>query len=140
VIPLPDVNVLVALLWESHVHHATARRWFAGLARGPWATAAITQAGFVRVSSNSRVVPDAIPVRQAVATLRQLLAVGDHRLLSDLHGFADNPLVPHDRLIGHRQITDAHLVSIARQHDAKVVTFDSGLESLAPDCTEVLGV
>ena len=25
---LLDVNVLVALAWDSHVHHVAARRWF----------------------------------------------------------------------------------------------------------------
>ena len=137
---LPDVNVLVALLWERHMHHVAARRWFVALREEPWATCAITQAGFVRVSSNQRILPDAIPVRQAVASLGELLDVGEHRLLTDGAGFVDNALVPHDRLIGHRQITDAHLVSIARQHDATIATFDRGLRELAPDCTEVLAV
>ena len=51
-----------------------------------------------------------------------------------------NALVPHDRLVGHRQVTDAHLVSIARQHGVSLVTFDRGLRELAPDCTAVLAV
>lgn len=132
-IPLADVNVLMALVWEAHVHHAIARRWFTALGGGPWATTGLTQAGFVRVSSNPVVIPEAISVQQAIVTLRQLLIIGEHRLLGDDAGFVDNPLVPHERLVGHRQVTDAQLVAIARSHDAQLVTLDRGVEALAPD-------
>jgi toxin-antitoxin system PIN domain toxin len=130
---VPDVNVLIALVWESHVHHGAARRWFATDRGARWATCAITQTGFVRVSSNPKILPDAIAVQQAVATLAELIGHADHGFLTDGAGFVDNPLVPHDRLVGHRQVTDAHLISIARQHEAVVVTFDGGVESLGGD-------
>jgi hypothetical protein len=55
VIPLPDLNVLVALTWPNHVHHAQARTWFLGVNRAGWATCPITEAGLIRVSSNRRV-------------------------------------------------------------------------------------
>lgn len=33
---LLDVNVLVALAWPNHVHHVSARRWFAAEAAQGW--------------------------------------------------------------------------------------------------------
>lgn len=130
---LPDVNVLVALIWESHLHHAAAREWFFGLDGEPWATCSVTQTGFVRVSSNPKVLVEAISVREAVATLASLVAHRGHRLLTDGAGFVDNPLVPHESLVGHQQVTDAHLISIARQHDARVATIDRAMATLGGD-------
>lgn len=138
--PLPDVNVLVALVWERHIHHAAARRWRAELGHGPWATTSVTQTGFVRVSANRAAVGEPLAVREAVAVLATLIAVPSHRFLPDDAGFVDNPLVPHDRLVGHRQVTDAHLVAVARRHGAQVVTFDRAMTGLAAECVDVIVV
>lgn len=135
---LPDVNVLVALIWEAHVHHAAAQRWFAGLSEAPWGTATITQSGFVRVSANPRVLADAVSVREALGVLAELVAHPGHQLLRDVDGFVNNALVPLDRLVGPRQVTDAHLVAIARQHHAVIATFDRSMIVLDPDNVRVL--
>jgi len=74
--------------------------------------------------------PQAISVQHAVATLAELINHRDHRFLVDTASFVDNPLVPHVKLVGHRQVTDAHLISIARQNDAQVVSFDEGMTSV----------
>jgi toxin-antitoxin system PIN domain toxin len=137
-IALPDVNVLVALLWESHIHHGAARRWFR--ANGAeWATCSITQTGFVRVSSNPRVSSDALAVQEACAVLASLCQHPQHRFLTDSISFADSEFVHHERLVGYRQVTDAHLVAVARSQSARVVTFDQGIENLV-DTTEAIEV
>ena len=110
---LPDVNVLIALLWESHLHHRAARRWFRDL-DGHWATCSITQLGFVRVSSNPKALPEAIAVQEARAALASLCQHSGHNFLIDDVEFATSRAVPHARLVGHRQVTDAHLVEIGR--------------------------
>ena len=69
-------------------------------------------------------------MQHAVATLAELINHRDHRFLVDTASFVDNPLVPHVKLVGHRQVTDAHLISIARQNDAQVVSFDEGMTSV----------
>jgi toxin-antitoxin system PIN domain toxin len=137
---LPDVNVLVALMWESHLHHAGARHWFAHLGDDVVATCSVTQTGFVRVSSNPNVLTDAITVREATAILSSLVNRPDHRFLPDDRGYIDNPLVPHDRLVGHRQVTDAHLLAIARAHDASVVSFDRGMKALGDSSVHLLPI
>jgi toxin-antitoxin system PIN domain toxin len=128
-IELPDVNVLVALVWESHVHHAAARRWF-GTRSDEFATCALTQAGFVRVSSNPQVLPEPIRVSDAIANLNVLAQHDDHMFLADAYGFVDNPHIDHARIVGYRQVTDAVILAVARQHRARVVTLDSGLAQL----------
>lgn len=139
-IALADVNVLVALVWEAHVHHAAARRWYVELDGRIWATTSTTQTGFVRVSSNPAAVGEALPVREAVAVLAAVIATPSHRFLADDRGFVDNALVPHDRLAGHRQVTDAHLIGVARRHGARVVTFDRAMTGLGRADVDVIVV
>jgi predicted nucleic acid-binding protein len=81
---------------------------------------------------------DAISVREAVAVLAAAVDHPAHVFLDDVGGFVDNPLVPHDRLVGHRQVTDAHLVAIARHHGATLATLDARIVELAPDVVSVL--
>ena len=45
---LLDVNALIALAWDSHIHHVAMREWFAANAADGWATCSITEGGFVR--------------------------------------------------------------------------------------------
>jgi hypothetical protein len=47
--PLLDINTLVALGWQPHEHHARAWRWFQR--QEHFATCALTQLGFLRVST-----------------------------------------------------------------------------------------
>lgn len=125
---LLDVNALVALAWDSHVHHAAMRRWFAANGARGWATCPITESGFVRVSSNAKALPMAIGIDAARRVLSALRSVTGHRFLTDGVSIVD-PDVP--RMIGHRQVTDAHLLTLARRHGVRLVTFDSGVAALA---------
>ncbi|MEA2181688.1 MAG: uncharacterized protein QOF69_873 [Solirubrobacteraceae bacterium] len=125
---LLDVNALVALAWDAHVHHAAVRAWFAGYATEGWSTCPVTESGFVRVSSNPKVLANAISVEQARAVLRALRQHEGHRFLSDDVSLAD-PEIP--RLVGHRQVTDAHLLALARRNDTRLLTFDTAAVTLA---------
>ena len=126
-----DVNALVALAWDSHVHHAATRAWFAADGPDGWATCPLTESGFVRVSSNRKVLPSAIGVEAARGVLSALRAVDGHAFLADDVSIVDAD-VP--RMTGHRQVTDAHLVAglrLARRRGVRLVTFDAGLHTLA---------
>lgn len=134
---LLDVNALVALAWDAHVHHATIRAWFASSASAGWATCPVTESGFVRVSSNPKVLPSTVGVEQAREVLRALRRHESHRFLSDDVSLADSEIPP---LFGHRQVTDAHLLAIARRHDTRLVTFDAAAATLAVgDEVQLLG-
>ena len=125
---LLDVNALVALAWDSHVHHATMREWFA--AEGPrgWATCPISESGFVRVSSNPKALPTAIGISAARGVLTALRGLDGHRFLVD-----DVSIVAPDvpEVAAYRQVTDAHLLTLARRSGMRLVTFDGGIHALA---------
>lgn len=125
---LLDVNALVALAWDSHIHHARAREWFVEHAGAGWATCPITESGFVRVSSNPKVLPNAIGVSAARAVLVGLRAARGHDFFGDDVSLADAD-VP--AMTGHRQVTDAHLLTLARRRGARLVTFDAAIVELA---------
>ena len=121
---LLDVNALVALAWDSHVHHARIRAWFVANSSAGWATCPITESGFVRVSSNPKVLPGAIGVDAAREVLSALRARRGHRFLTDDVSVNDGD-VP--AITGYRQVTDVHLLTLARRRGVRLVTFDAGI-------------
>ena len=125
---LLDVNALVALAWDSHVHHAAVRAWFGAKSAGGWATCAVTESGFVRVSSNPNVLPSFISTEAARGVLSALRGVDGHRFLANDVSLSE-PDVP--RIAGHRQVTDAQLLTLARRHGIRLVTFDVAIVRLA---------
>lgn len=125
---LLDVNTLVALVWDSHVHHVAARAWFGEHGASGWATCSVTESGFVRVSSNPKVLPAPIGVDAARGVLSSMRAAKGHRFLTDDVSICDDDL---PRTTGHRQVTDAHLLTLARRRGARLVTFDAALVDLA---------
>lgn len=125
---LLDVNALVALAWDSHVHHAAMLKWFAAEGSSGWATCPITESGFVRVSSNPKALPSAIGISAARGVLTALRALDGHRFLSDDVSIVDTD-VP--EVAGYRQVTDAHLLTLARRSEMRLVTFDAGIRTLA---------
>jgi uncharacterized protein len=134
-VALLDVNALVALAWDSHIHHAATRSWFEANSANGWATCPLTESGFVRVSSNPAVLPSAIGVEDARRVLALLRAAGSHRFLVDDVSMTDDD-VPH--LVGHRQVSDAHLLTLARRHRMRVITFDGGVRALGGTDVELL--
>ncbi|OHU92300.1 TA system VapC family ribonuclease toxin [Mycobacterium talmoniae] len=125
---LLDVNALVALVWDSHIHHVRMREWFAANASHGWATCPITESGFIRVSANPTVFPSPIGIADAVRVLTALRTVARHRFLTDDVSITDDD-VP--RIVGHRQVTDAHLLTLARRRGIRLVTFDGAVAALA---------
>ena len=128
---LPDVNVLVALAWPQHVGHSLATRWFDEAADDGWSTCSITESGFMRVSATQRVVSEPVRPRQSRAMLLAARSLGRFTRLSDELDLVLSEAFPADRLVGHRQVTDAHLLALCRTHGATLVTLDKGLLTLA---------
>lgn len=127
---LLDVNAMVALAWDSHVHHEAMVDWFQArqAAGSPWCTCPITESGFVRVSANARVLPAPVSVADARRVLGALREQPGHRFLPDNVSINDGD-VP--ILFGHRQIKDAHLLVLARRNQVELVTFDRGIAVLS---------
>jgi uncharacterized protein len=127
---LLDINLLVALLWTNHEQHGAARTWFQGQRRSEWATCPFTQAGFVRISSNPRVFPEAPSPLKAMELLEANLRNPRHRFWKDDIPFAE-ALAPLAGLFtGHQQATDAYLLGLAIHKGGILATFDAGVAAL----------
>ncbi len=143
-VALLDVNVLVALLWPSHVHHDKAHEWFAEHAAEGWATCPLTQLGFVRLSSNPGIIPEAVSAQQAAKLLRHNTGHQHHVFWPDDIPLAD-PQIPVSQIMGHQQLTDAYLLGLAIQNGGKLVTLDASISFLLPsqdprrDALEIIG-
>ena len=132
---LLDVNVLVALAWPNHVHHLAAHEWLTSEPERQWATCSLTESGFVRVSSNPATTPGARTPAEAIELLERIVSQPGHVFWMDSVSLATDRTVPRERLLGHRQVTDAHLVCLAAQHGGRLATFDRGVRDLVPGKT-----
>lgn len=133
---LLDVNLLIALAWPDHVHHAAAHRWFVTAGSKGWATCPLTQLAFVRISANPRIVSAAVSPREASRTLASITAQPGHYFWPDTLEITAIPEFSNAALSGHRQVTDAYLIGIARHRKGKLATLDKGLSSLVLDPAE----
>lgn len=127
---LLDVNVLIALAWPQHVHHASAHTWFDRVGRRAWATCPMTQLGFVRISSNPKIIPEAVSPRQAMAMLSRILGVSGHEFWADDLALNKAAAFASVVLVGHRQVNDAYLLALSEHHGGKLATFDGGIAEL----------
>lgn len=127
---LLDVNALIALGWDHHQHHDTMLSWFRRGATRGWATCAISQAGFIRVLSQPAVSNMTASVAEWSDSLAQVLSHPAHRLVSLDFAFADVLACCTGGVVGHRQITDAYLLTAAMRAGMKLLTFDSGITTL----------
>ncbi len=127
---LLDANALIALGWPTHEHHSHMVAWFRQHARTEWATTAITQAAFVRIVCQRAFSGRAIAVGEVAELLLRNTAHPKHRLLSLDFGFGEVWAACTGGILGHRQITDAWLLTAAIRNGMKLLTFDAGVEHL----------
>lgn len=130
---LLDLNVLIALTEPGHQDYSKAQNWFSSSSKGGFGICPLTEAGFVRVTTN--------PAFQAgPRTLEQARAILE--ILKGLKGFwycemrateswiaVTSPFA--SRILGHQQVTDAYLLGLAIKEDGVLVTLDRGLKYLA---------
>ncbi|HEY0749173.1 MAG TPA: TA system VapC family ribonuclease toxin [Steroidobacteraceae bacterium] len=127
---LLDANVLISLAWPHHVHHANAHTWFHGTGRAAWATCPLTQIAFIRISSNAKIIADAVTPREALEVLKKIVEVPSHHFWPDTVAPTDAKTFTSAAFVGHRQVTDAYLLSLAQHHKGKLATFDKGIAEL----------
>jgi toxin-antitoxin system PIN domain toxin len=124
---LLDVNVLIALLDDAHVFSQRANEWIDAAPRRI-ATCPIVENGVIRImsapsySATHRATPE-----QVAEGLRSLAEGLDHEFWPDEVSLLDETLVDFSRLHGHRQVTDAYLLSLAVRRGGALASFDTAL-------------
>lgn len=126
---LLDGNVLIALVVEEHTHHDIAVDWFDP--KRPFATCPITQGTLLRF-----LLREGVAGADVGGVLETIVRQKRHEFWADDIGFGDVKLAA---VQGHRQVTDAYLAQLAREHGGRLVTFDRALAALHGDVVDLLG-
>ena len=121
---LLDVNTLIALAHQGHADHQRVIRWYASLkgSTSRLGTCSITEIGFVRVSIQAgfeNTAPDAVETLRGLKDSSRV----PFDLLPDQLG-ADR-LPPY--VLGYRQVTDGHLIELAKDASMQLATLDKGI-------------
>jgi toxin-antitoxin system PIN domain toxin len=129
---LLDVNVLIALFWEYHLHNDRALAWFAVHRTEGWATCCLTELGFLRISMQAVGLKEGLSYADAFQTLTANLSAPDHEFWPMDYSFSEILPQIRGRLRGPKQLTDALLLDLAIRKQGRFVTFDKSVQNLLP--------
>ena len=121
------MSFLVALLDQEHVRHGEANHWLSANNADGWATCPLTENACLRVLINPRyTVPQtaAFVLGRLAATKRG----GNHVFWPDDLSITDTAVFDWDRLQGHQQVTDIHLLALAVACGGRLITFDERIQ------------
>ena len=126
---LLDLNVLIALSDDEHEDHETAMRWFTAGDQLDWGLCPLTEAGFLRVTTNPAVGRRTI--QEAVAILEEMISFPGYRFwpITDSWSALVKPFSA--RIFGHQQVTDAYLLGLAVKENGVLITMDKAIKYLA---------
>lgn len=130
---LLDLNVLIALTDAEHELYRKAQKWFDSSGAKNWGVCPLTEAGFVRVTTNPTFRPGPRTLEQAIAILQGLKGHPGYRYWEIAESWVTLTSRFAARILGHQQVTDAYLLGMAIKEEAELVTFDKGLIYLAGD-------
>ena len=120
---LLDSSVLIALASRNHPHQNRCEFWFTGIEA--FATCPITEGALVRFLVRLNESPSAIH-----SVLSHITVHDGHEFWADSISYIDTDLT---QVMGHRQVTDAYLVELVRQHlGTKLATLDEQLAQTYP--------
>ena len=125
---LLDANVLIALTVQEHEHHERSTIWASSA--DSFAVCPIVEGALVRfllrLGESSATAGDLVRRKRGLPSCT---------FWADSISYADVDL---GHVLGHRQVTDAYLVSLARAHAVVLVTLDDALAASLPDHTLLL--
>jgi toxin-antitoxin system PIN domain toxin len=125
---LPDINVWLALAFEVHFHHKTAKLWFEKTGPDSCAFCRLTQQGFLRLATNPAFLKnEAITMDAAWSCYDRLLEDERVYFIREPKGL-DEAWKKNTRNKGysHRVWNDAYLAAVAQTANLKIATFDQG--------------
>jgi toxin-antitoxin system PIN domain toxin len=139
---LLDVNVIIALVVRTHVHHDIAYRWLVEEEgwRDGWATCPLVELGAMRLLINPKIAQQGdspeqqgdkpmLPRRTARAMLSLRRAVPGYVWWPDDVPAAGRFEVRASQTA--KQVTDRYIIGLARRHRGRVITLDQPLANSA---------
>jgi toxin-antitoxin system PIN domain toxin len=135
---LPDVNIWLALAFESHFHHQAAQGWFDTLASDGCSFCRLTQQGFLRLATNPKTFgSEAVPLSDAWRMYDEF--VNDPRVSFSAEPAGIEPLwrgYSKSRSYSPKVWNDAFLAAFAEAAGYELISFDRGFAQFtAVKCT-----
>lgn len=114
-----------------HEHHRRVQEWFNASGRASFGLCPLTEAGFLRVTTNPAFRTGPRSMEQAIAVLQQLKGHPRYWYCDIRESWVDLTARFAWRILGHQQVTDACLLGLAIKENGSLVTFDRGIKYLA---------
>jgi toxin-antitoxin system PIN domain toxin len=137
---LPDVNVWLALTFDSHVHHPAAKKWFDAISGETCLFCRATQQGFLRLSTNPSVFGN------HALTMADAWQKYDLLQTDPCVSYVEEPLYleQHWRSLTGQSThspnvwTDAYLAAFSIAGSHELVSFDKGFAQYAGTMCKIL--
>lgn len=120
---LLDVNVLIALLDQDHVHHKAARAWWDQQKSNGWASCPLTENGVVRILSSTSYKGGPFSAFDVVAGLKEFIRKTDHAFWTDTLSILDDRTFDAAKLTSSK-LTDSYLLALAHTNNGSFATLD----------------
>ena len=128
---LLDLNVLIALVDSGHQHYQKAQDWFISSGKDHVGLCPLTEAGFLRITTNPAYRPAPHTIEEAIAILQVLKGHPRFGFWEIKESWVDLTARFALRISGHRQVTDAYLLGLAIKAGGVLVTFDKSILYMA---------
>jgi predicted nucleic acid-binding protein len=113
------------------MHYRATQIWFDAVGKKNWGVCPLTEAGFIRVTTNPAYRGPNRTVHQASAILSELAKHSGYRYWPITQPWSVLTMPFSARILGHQQITDAYLLGLAIKESGTLVTFDRGIRYMA---------
>jgi hypothetical protein len=128
---LLDLNALIALADPDSEWHGAIHRWYDAGGKDSWGVCPLTEAGFIRVTTNPKYRGADRTVEQAAAILAEFSTTAGYRYWGIRDSWASLTAPFAARITGHQQVTDAYLLGLVIKENGVLVTFDTKIAYLA---------
>ena len=127
---LPDVNVWLALADADHKHHAVAKAYWLQLDAAPVAFCRVSMLGFLRLSTQPKVLSFKPSIQEAWNLYRQYLSDPHVVFLNEPPDFeASMEKLTSTAGFVHRLWTDAYLAALAIASGCRLVSLDADFQT-----------
>jgi toxin-antitoxin system PIN domain toxin len=121
-----DVNALIALVDQQHIHHNAVHEWWAPNRSAGWATCPLTENGLARIMSQPG-YKNPVTANFAIDLLAEQMGETDHAFWPDDISLRDVTLFDAGSILGPNQITDVYLLALAVSNEGCVATLDRSI-------------
>lgn len=128
---LPDINTVLALLDQSHIHHHDAHRWLEKKSSAGFLICPHVENGVIRIASQPR-YPNCFGTTAATRTalIRFVAEMGMERCRIDA-SLLDDKIMLEPSLLTPSAVADIYLLAVAATNGAKLATFDKRIQPAA---------